>query len=88
MGIVNRAWKLQNKIENYLSHINLSLESYFFYCMFLFFFVGIGLFVYCKIFDISLDTLVYTVSPTFYLCLGIGCFISYIAVRFNAFCFK
>ena len=81
MNIVDRAWKLQYKLENHYFNTNLSLEKYLFYCMILFFILGIGLFVYCKMTGEAMGTLVYSYSPAFYLCLGIICFVSYTIVR-------
>ena len=75
-GMINKAWKLQYRIEKRIRKIKpLSNEEYFFFLTFIFFITGILMFVYSIMFGVNIVDLHLYSSPLFYLLIGFCCLI-------------
>jgi len=83
MGIINRAWALQHRIEKRIATLpSLSIATYFQFVAMVCFIMGIGMFVYCFLFDVNILIVVIYHNPLFYLCLGFTAFMFFLLEKF------
>ena len=80
--LVDRAWVLQQRIEQWASGIHVSLKDYLFYLMVLFMLIGMPLFVCVLIYPIGFYQLGVISDPLFYMGLSICCCLAFLCCHF------
>jgi len=84
MGIINKAWELQHKIEKRMQELpEPTFEGYLYCVSFLFILTGFGLLIYCFLFRINIAQTQVMSSPLFYLPTGILFIFCYIGVKIH-----
>ena len=79
---MDRAWGLQHRIDKRIADLpELTLESYLFYVVMIFFVLGFGLFIFCLLFNINPLATNIVSCPLHYLVLGMGFFVLYLYIK-------
>ena len=83
MGIINRAWTLQHRIEKRIVRFHSpSLATYCQFVAMVCFIMGMGMFVYCILCNVNILTVVILNNPLFYLALGFASFMFFLLEKF------